>query len=70
MIRSSKKYNTIVVPIENILRGGDNGIRAYKYAEITNDFFRPSTPISKGPHVKFLKQYIDIKDDIFNPVHR
>ena len=67
VIRSSKKYNTIVVPIENLLRGGENGIRAYKYAEITNDFLRPSTPVSDGSHTKLLKQYIEDKDDIFQP---
>ena len=64
VIRSSKKYNTIVVPIENLLRGGENGIRAYKYAEITNDFLRPSNPISDGPHVKLLRLYNDIGDKI------
>ena len=56
----------IEVKIENLLRGGENGIRAFKYAEITTDFLRPSTPVSEGPHIKLLKQYIDIKDDIFN----
>jgi 2-polyprenyl-3-methyl-5-hydroxy-6-metoxy-1,4-benzoquinol methylase len=64
VIRSSKKINTIVVPIENLLRGGENGIRAYKYAEITNDFLRPSTPISDGPHVELLRLYNDIGDKI------
>ena len=64
VIRSSKKYNTIVVPIENLLRGGENGIRAYKYAEITNDFLRPSTPVSDGPHVELLRLYNDIGDII------
>ena len=65
VIRSSKRYNTIVVPIENLLRGGENGIRAYKYAEITNDFLRPSTPVSDGPHVELLRLYNDIGDKIF-----
>jgi len=64
VIRSSKKYNTIVVPIENLLRGGENGIRAYKYSEITNDFLRPSTPVSDGPHVELLRLYNDIGDKI------
>ena len=64
VIRSSEKYNTIEVPIENLLRGGENGIRAYKYAEITNDFLRPSTPVSDGPHVELLRLYNDIGDKI------
>lgn len=66
IIRSSKKYNTIEVPIKNLLRGGENGIRAYKYAEITNDFLRPSTPVSDGPHVALLRLYNDKGDKIFD----
>ena len=47
-----KKNETIRVPIDKLLRGGENGIRAYKYAEITNEFLRPSTLVSDGSHVK------------------
>ena len=62
-----KKNETIKVRIGKLLRGGKNGIRAYKYSEITNDFLRPSTLVSEGPHIKLLKQYIEDKDDIFQP---
>jgi hypothetical protein len=62
-----KKNETIKVRIGKLLRGGENGIRAYKYSEITNDFLRPSTLVSEGPHIKLLKQYIEDKDDIFQP---
>jgi len=64
-IRSSKKTKTFTLPINKLLRGGENGIRAYKYAEITNDFLRPSTPISDGPHIELLKLYNDIGNKIF-----
>jgi len=64
-IKISKKYDIFKIPIEKLLRGGENGIRAYKYAEITNDFLRPSTPISDGPHVDLLKLYDDMGNAIF-----
>ena len=50
--------------MKNLLRGGENGVRAYKYSEITNDFLRPSTPVSDGPHIELLRLYNDIGDKI------
>ena len=55
----------INIPINKLLRGGENGIRAYKYAEITNDFLRPSTPVSDGPHIELLKLYENLGNEIF-----
>lgn len=59
------KYKTFNVDISKLLRGGENGIRAAKYAELTNDFMRPSTPVTLGPHVLLLRQYEEIGDEIF-----
>ena len=64
-IRISKIPKSFTVPINKLLRGGENGIRAYKYAEITNDFLRPSTPVSEGPHIKLLKDFNKIGNEIF-----
>jgi hypothetical protein len=55
------------VPIEKLLQGGENGIRAARYAELTHDFLRPSTPVAKGPHVEFLREYDRIGDKILAP---
>ena len=65
VIRYSKKSKMINIPINKLLRGGENGIRAYKYAEITNDFLRPSTPVSDGPHIELLKLYENLGNEIF-----
>lgn len=59
------KFNTFDVSIEKLLRGGENGIRAAKYAELTQNFLRPSTSVFEGPHVKLLQLYDEIKDEVF-----
>ena len=59
------KRRSFDVPLNKLLRGGENGIRAAKYAELTNDFLRPSTSVFEGPHVKFLELYDEIGDKIF-----
>jgi hypothetical protein len=43
--------------LDRLLRGGENGIRAAKYAELTKQFLRPSTSVFEGPHVKLLQLY-------------
>ncbi|MBW8308961.1 MAG: methyltransferase domain-containing protein [Candidatus Paracaedibacteraceae bacterium] len=58
-------YYTFEVPIDKLLRGGENGIRAARYAELTDNFMRPSTPITEGPHVKLLRLYEEIGDKVF-----
>lgn len=58
------KNKTLQVPIKKLLKGGENGIRAAKYAELSEDFLRPSTSILEGHHVQFLKQYDELGDEI------
>ena len=60
-----RDYKAFEVPIEKLLRGGENGIRSGKWAEITGDFLRPSTPIREGHHTKLLQLYDKIGDKIF-----
>jgi hypothetical protein len=66
---AEKKYTNFKsfnVPLDNLLRGGENGIRAAKYAELTQNFLRPSTPVLEGPHVKLLQQYAVIGNSILD----
>ena len=67
-IGSSENYRrkTFPVQISKLLRGGHNGIRAAKYAELTGNFLLPSTSIFEGAHVKLLQLYNQIGDEIFN----
>jgi 2-polyprenyl-3-methyl-5-hydroxy-6-metoxy-1,4-benzoquinol methylase len=67
----TKSFN---VPLNKLLCGGENGIRAFKYAELTNNFLRPSTSIFCSPHVQLLQLYDEIgnkifTDDIFQSTH-
>ncbi len=60
----SIKHRTFQVPVTKLLRGGENGIRAAKYAELTNDFLRPSTSVFHGPHVNLLQLYDKMGDEV------
>lgn len=62
--RLEKSLRTFPVPIHKLLRGGENGIRAAKYAELTNNFLRPSTSVLEGPHLKLLQLYEKIGDEV------
>lgn len=53
------------VAIEKCLLGGEHIFEADKYARLINDPLRPSTPISRSPHVKLLQQYQEIGDRVF-----
>ncbi len=59
------QYSTFDVPINKLLRGGENGIRAAKYAELSGNFMRPSTPIIHGHHIKLLQLFDQIGEKIF-----
>lgn len=60
-----EKY-TKDIPIDRLLLGGNNGIRAYKYAEITNDFLMPSTLVKNGPYVEILDKYEELGEELFS----
>ena len=60
-------WKAFEVPIDKLLRGGENGIRSAKYAEITADFLRPSSLAIDSSHVKLLQLYDEIGDEIFKP---
>jgi hypothetical protein len=60
------EFRTFHVPLESLLRGGENGIRAAKYAELTQDFLRPSTSVFEGPHVQLLQQYEVMGEEVLS----
>jgi hypothetical protein len=65
--RAKHRFESFEVPIEKVLRGGEFGIRAARYAELTRDLLRPSTPAAQGPHVEFLREYARIGEEILVP---
>jgi len=56
-----------VVPLDRLLCGGESGLPAAPYARHTDDFLRPSTPISQSPHALFLEEYKRRGEEIFHP---
>jgi len=51
------RLRTFSVPLDKLLCGGNNGIRAAKYAQLTGDFLLPSRLAIISPHVKLLDDY-------------
>lgn len=51
--------------MDRLLCGGENGLPADTYSRHTGNFFRPSTPFSQSPHVKFLEMYREIGEHVF-----
>ncbi|MDQ3817932.1 MAG: hypothetical protein M3362_09590 [Acidobacteriota bacterium] len=56
-----------VVPLDRLLCGGEHGLPAAPYARHTDDFLRPSRPLSESPHVRFLEEYRRRGEEIFRP---
>src|ERR1700716_3709530 len=46
------------IPLTKLLLGGESNWRAKRYAYSTGELIRPSTMVSNGPHVEFLRQYV------------
>lgn len=42
------------LPISKLLLGGENGLCANAYAQLTDDILRPSTPLLRSPHLDLL----------------
>jgi len=55
------------IAISNILMGGENGCWAESFSRMTGDILRPSTPVSRSPHVELLRDYLEVGDQIFHP---
>jgi hypothetical protein len=54
------------IRVDACLLGGDNGVSAAGFARMVGDIRRPSRSISEWPHVKLLRQYDRIGDQIWN----
>jgi SAM-dependent methyltransferase len=63
----ARKLNTRSVPMNKLLWGGEQGTLAAKYARITNNFLRPSTPLRDTPHVDLLQRYKCEKESLLEP---
>ena len=57
----------LVVKLDRLLCGGENGLSAAQYARHTGNVMRPSTPVALSPHVDFLRQYQLLGNHIFEP---
>ena len=53
------------VTFDRLLCGGEQKLSAAQYARHTGNFLRPSTPVSKSPHIRFLRQHEAIGERIF-----
>jgi hypothetical protein len=54
------------IRVDACLLGGDDGISATSFTLITGDVRRASMPISEWPHVKLLRQYDSIREQIWD----
>ena len=54
--RFRTRHHDVVVPIDRLLIGGENGLSGADYAELTDQPLRPSTPIGDSPYVELLEQ--------------
>lgn len=66
-LRWTRRILSRQVPLDKLLLGDEYGISAYRYAQITGDLKRPSTPLRQIPHVNLLVQYESIGDAVFDP---
>ncbi|NLN01588.1 MAG: methyltransferase domain-containing protein [Lentisphaerae bacterium] len=55
------------VSLDRLLLGDEGGIAAERYARMTDNPLRPSTPIEKWPHVALLRLYDEIGDEALTP---
>ena len=55
------------IPLDRLLLGDEGGIAAERYARMTDNPLRPSTPIEKWPHVALLRLFNEIGDEALTP---
>ena len=75
-IRSTRRFllqnfpalvRTSRLPLGSLLMAGELGIPAAKYAALTGNLLRPSTPIGRSPHAALLRASQDAGDELFRP---
>lgn len=65
--RLASKLKLKTIDIDACLLGGDSGFSSSAFARKIGDLRRASRPISEWPHVKFLRQYDTIGEQIWDP---
>ena len=55
------------IRVDKCLLGGDSGITSARFARMVGDIRRASRPVSEWPHVKLLRQYDAIGDQLWAP---
>ncbi len=55
------------IPVDACLLGGDSGITSARFARMVGDLRRASRPIADWPHVRLLRQYDSIGDQLWEP---
>ena len=66
-LRSISAYQRLMarkLPLDRMLWGDESGIPAAKYARLTRNLGRPSTPLSRTPHVKLLEYFSEKGKDL------
>lgn len=58
---------TLLVPIERLLLGDENGMTASEYSRRNGDLLRSSTPIARWPHVELLQAHASEGDAALAP---
>lgn len=65
--RSGRTVEVRPIPIRGCLLGGDNGVAGSQYARVIGDRRRASRAIEEWPHVRFLRQYLEMGPAVFEP---
>jgi SAM-dependent methyltransferase len=65
--RLASKLKRKTIDLDACLLGGDSGFSSSSFARKVGDLRRASRPVSEWPHVKFLRQYDAIGEQIWDP---
>jgi hypothetical protein len=57
------------IALDRVLLGGEGGLDAASWADRTGDLARASLLLTESPHVRFLEEYLERGDGLFEPRH-
>lgn len=66
VVKGPDQHRLEKLRLDHLLIGGESGLTARKYARLTDNLLRPSTLLSDSPHVKLLKLYDAVGEDVFS----
>jgi hypothetical protein len=55
------------IRVDACLLGGDSGVSPARFARLVGDIRRASRPVSEGPHVRLLRRYDEIGEQLWEP---